>query len=289
MTAAIHISDTDSPRDHTRWRLSVAGTIQRVVSVTDRLPKTLRHCVKPALVIAEAIVLGLLRSADVDQMVSESYEQNQEFYDPRKYRLPHEERMIPVLKQEKPTGHLLDAFCGQGREAHLFAREGYTVSAIDRISWMIERAQHFAVEADFEATFTVAEFDTYCPGRQFDVVYTSCWMYSTVQGRDQRKTFLLRCAELCSDDGVIIVSYIANRESYAVAAARFVIARMVGIVTGGNWKTEYGERIYSGLFWHHLRKQTVDEETTLAGLETVSTIEGHGTDPTFLLLRKGTP
>ncbi len=286
MTAAIHISDTSAPRSSTRWRLRVARGIQRIVSAADRLPELLVYCAKPALVVAEALVLGVLRPADVDQMVSDSYEQNQDFYDPRKYRLPHEERLVPELKQEKPSGQLLDAFCGQGREAQLFAREGYTVSAIDRIPWMIVRAEQFAVEADFDATFTVADFATHCPERRFDVVYTSCWMYSTVQGREQRSRFLARCAELCADDGVIIVSYIADHESTVFTAARFLIARVIGLLSGGNRKTEYGERIYSGLFWHHLPTQTVDTELAQAQLKTVRIIDGCGTDPTFRVLRK---
>ena len=65
---------------------------------------------------------------------------------------------------------------------------------------------------------------------------------------------------------------------------RFVIARLVALITAGNLRTEFGERIYTGLFWHHLQNRTVQREVNAAGWKIVHTVAGSGMSPTFLFL-----
>lgn len=237
--------------------------------------------------VCEAISLGVMRRDEINEMVQRTYASRPNFYDPRRYQLPHEATMLPELTSLRGSCRLLDAFCGQGREAKLFADAGYVVTAIDQLGWMIDRAKDYAVETGFEARFLTADFGSFDPPQPFDVVYTSCWMYSTIQGADRRREFLEHCNRLCTDDGIVVLSYVSRNDGSALGAiARFAIAKSAALFTLGNLATEFGERIYTGLFWHHLSDADVRRETNAAGWRIVRVVEGVGMDPTFLFLQR---
>lgn len=234
---------------------------------------------------AEAIAVGLMRRSDVEELVTQTYHSRPEFYDPNRYELPYERGMLPTLQSLRPSGRLLDAFCGQGREAKLFAQSDYRVTAVDQLDWMIEAAEQYAALEGFEADFQVDDFDQMVVSRPFDVVYTSCWMYSTVQSRKRRQAFLSQCYRLCDREGIIVISHLGQSgDSVFGTRLRYLIAKLAAILTLGNFATEMGERIYTGLFWHHLDDATVDREIREAGLSVVDRIAGTGMEPTFLFL-----
>ncbi|QEG01372.1 bifunctional 3-demethylubiquinone-9 3-methyltransferase/ 2-octaprenyl-6-hydroxy phenol methylase [Stieleria maiorica] len=260
----------------------------RMASVADSLRarrRPLRWVTLPMAWMAESIAIGVMHRRDVAAMVRSTYASRPEFYDPRRYQLPHEARMLPRLLEHRDACGLLDAFCGQGREAKLFADAGYHVTAIDELDWMIRRAQRFRVDAGFSAEFFAQDFFTFDPDRSFDIVYTSCWMYSTIQGSDRRREFLDRCKRLCDENGLAVVSYVNQRaNSTAGAWLRFIIAKAAAVLTVGNVRSEFGERVYSGLFWHHLSDATVRREVESAGWQITETVAGTGMEPTFLFL-----
>lgn len=271
------------------WRLTVRRLLAGVASMVPRVPRPLRWLLSPVSIVCEGISVGILRAADVEQMVTQTYAGQPQFYDPRKYRLPHEQRLLPeLLPLAEPGSRLLDAFCGQGREAELFSRNGYVVTGIDQLDWMIDAAREFARESNFDAEYITADFNSYRTEQPFDVVYTSCWMYSTCQSAGRRMSFLRKCLELCSKDGVIVLSYVSeNADSRAATWLRFICARTAALLTFGNRKTERGERIYSGLFWHHLPELVVEQELQAANLATIIVIPAEGTQPTFRILQPG--
>lgn len=274
-------------RSRGSWRLKLRRILSGLASRIGRLPKPLSVPLRPVAVVLEGFSIGILRPADVDRMVAETYESQPRFYDPRRYRLPYEQRLLPELT--RLTGdrkRLLDAFCGQGREAELFARHGFDVTAIDRLDWMIDAARRYADEAGFTASFVAADFESFSGPPPFDVVYTSCWMYSTRQTAANRLHFLNRCRDLCARDGLVVISSVSDAgDSRLATVVRFLAARLAAVLTFGNLRTEPGERIYSGLFWHHLSDQTVSQETAAAGLATVCVIPGQQPEPTFRILR----
>ncbi|MEQ9406945.1 MAG: class I SAM-dependent methyltransferase [Fuerstiella sp.] len=202
--------------------------------------------------------------------------------------LPYDERILPQLDElAGPRRRMLDAFCGQGREAEVFARNGFEVTAIDQLPWMISAARQYAADTRFSATFLTADFHTYTTDTPFDVVYTSCWMYTTCQTSARRIAFLQQCRQLVADDGLIVMSYIAGDGDFRPAGIlRLCCARLAGLLTNGNRHVEFGERIYSGLFWHHLSEKQVLRETASTELETVRVIPGEGAEPTFRILRR---
>ncbi|MEO1614410.1 MAG: methyltransferase domain-containing protein [Planctomycetota bacterium] len=257
-------------------RLSGRGRVTRLVA-------------SPIANTLEAIALGVMHPKDVDQMVCQTYQSRPNFYDPHRYELTYEARLLPVLVEHRPKGKMLDAFCGQGREAKLFAEAGYDVVAIDRLQWMIDAAKRYAKESEFDAKFEAADFARYQPLEPFDITYTSCWMYSTVQGTAARASFLTRLKELTRQDGLAVVSYVSGRsDGRAGVLARWLISRVVGAIAFGNRDIERGERIYTGLFWHHLPDEVAEHEVRQSGWDIVDRVEGEQMEPTFLLLRRAT-
>lgn len=284
LTPTSKISDSPSREACSATRLRIGCGLLRISSFIHRSDSAFRKVLSPIALIAEGSAIGLMRPAEVDRMVRRSYEQQPGFYDPTKYRLPHEDRLIPVLKQRMPAGRLLDAFCGQGREARLFAEAGYDVTAIDHLQNMIDGARKYASDSGFDCQCLVADFHHYLPDSPFDVVYSSVWMYSTIQTSEARQKFLSQCCQCCRPGGLIVLSYISQRHSTA-DRLRCSVAKAAALVTAGNRETEQGERIYTGLFWHHLPEEQVENEIRLAGLQTVDTLPGEGTAPTFRILQ----
>ncbi|PAY20096.1 hypothetical protein CKO51_07525 [Rhodopirellula sp. SM50] len=286
-------TDAESTAATGSWRRTLGTGMNSAAERFRRRPGLAGWFLPAIAFLLEAISIGLMRRRDVADMVAKTYASRPEFYDPDRYQLPHESRMLPTLLKHRSSCRLLDAFCGQGREAKWFADAGYQVTAIDRLDWMIDRAKRYAVEAGFSADFIAEDFDTFDPPETFEVVYTSCWMYSTVQGVDRRREFLKQCDRLCSEDGLAVVSYVNQRASSKAGAwVRFCIAKSVAWLTAGNVRTEFGERIYTGLFWHHLSDATARREVDVAGWQIAEIIAGNGMDPTFLFLsrrRRETP
>ena len=266
------------------WRLKLCRLLTVAQKRLDHFSKVTGRLTS---LLTESTMVGLLKHENVEQLVSETYESKPQFYDPRTYQLPHEKRILPLIRLSAKGTRLLDAFCGQGREAELFARAGYRVTGVDRLSWMIQAARKYASEAGFEAQFAVQDFHRLNSQTQFDVVYTSCWMYSTVQSRSNRLRFLNQCSQLAKNDGLIVISIVdaSNSSSFGLTT-RFLISKFVGWLSGGNRNVEYGERIYSGLFWHHLSYATVLSEAAEVGLKIDNASRGNGIEPTFFLLRK---
>ena len=270
---------------HVRWRVRLGGHLAGLAGRLRGNPGFFSPVGVVMAMIAEAMAVGLMRRSDVEELVTQTYHSRPEFYDPNRYDLPYEESMLPALAKIKPQGRLLDAFCGQGREAKLFANAGYHVTAIDQLDWMIEAARQYATLEGFEAEFLVQDFDQMVVSDPFDVVYTSCWMYSTVQSRQRRQAFLTQCYRMCRSDGVIVLSHLGQSSGSVLGLRfRYAIAKITAFFTFGNLGTEQGERIYTGLFWHHLSDSTVEQEIDQAGMQIVERLPGTGMAPTFLFL-----
>lgn len=249
-----------------RWRLGGYRAATRLVELARRASNMMDVC-------AEGVSLGLLRPGDVERVVFDAYDAEPDFYDPASYRPPFETEEVAIARELRALAsgdRLLDAFCGQGREARTFSEHGFDVTAIDRLPVMVARAEHYAAKAGFLARFIVADFETYAPDSGFDVVYTSAWMYSTFQGRERRLRFLRRCRSLCAAGGLIVISYKTRLpEQRLHFRLRHALARTTSVLTQGNQAVELGDRLYYGLFWHHFDEAVVTEELSHAGLDTV--------------------
>ena len=286
MNAATQTSTNDAPTATRGPRIRLAQfAVDRLRSMEKRSSFS-QKVMTPFRICCEALVIGLLTSAEMDAVVQATYQSQPTFYDPTRYKLSHETRMLPGLKNlASPPCDLLDAFCGQGREAEIFADAGYKVTAIDRESWMIESAKKYSGDAGFDTDFQVANFATYNPGHRFAIVYTSLWMLSTFQGAERRQAMLAKCRELCLSDGIVVVSIVSAKNDRPWGrATRFALARIVAGVSRSGAGPEIGQRFYSGLFWHHLGEDVVQKDIESVGLEIVDSIEAEGLAPAFYFL-----
>ena len=251
------------------WRIAAYRTTMWIVELSRRFTTLLDS-------LFEAINLGLLRPGDIDGVVSRSYAEHADFYKPQDYRPPFadEESALAVDLRKRSTGtRLLDAFCGQGREARTFAEVGFDVTGIDRLPAMIDRARVYAESADFEANFIIADFDTFESETRFHVVYTSTWMFSTVQTVDRRRRFLIKCRDLCEPGGLVVISYkIRPTDQRIRYQMRHFIAKAISYLTFGNRSVEIGDRLYYGLFWHHFEEHALDAELSSLGLSPVQRV-----------------
>ena len=245
------------------WRVRGYRVLGGIDTLARSAADLVEHCV-------EGLRLGLLRPRDVERIVFDSYAAQPDFYDPSNYQPPFgmdELELAQELRALAPGNRLLDAFCGQGREARAFAEAGFDVVGIDRLQIMIDRATRYAEGVGFAAQFIVADFDSYQSESPFDVVYTSTWMYSTVQTRARRLEFLRQCRRLCAPGGLIVISYkTRSPEQRYRFLVKHVVARIAALLTRGNRSVELGDRLYYGLFWHHFDEDALNKELRDSGL-----------------------
>ena len=236
--------------------------------------------------LTSSVIVGLLRPTEMDDIVAEGYRQNVAFYDSRTYDRSHDSQLIGALQEHKTAGRLLDAFCGQGREAQLLADAGYTVTGLDNLQPMIDGARSLAAENGFEAEFILGDFQRFQPDQAFDVVYTSIWMYSTLQSRSRRIRFLQKCVELCRPDGVVVVSFDPRQNVAPVRMAEHMLVKTIAFLTGGNRHAEPDERFTTGgLFWQCHEESRVVRETQTVGMELLEIVHSDDNKLTALLLR----
>lgn len=239
----------------------------------------------------EAVAIGVLRRPDILEAVSQSYRAAPSFYDPDRYSLRIEEEILPLLEAAARGRRLLDLYAGQGREAEIFARAGYDVLGVEGIAEVAARAEARAKREGFPAEFIAADIETWEPSsKDWDVVYTSLWMYSCLPDRDARIVWLKRLAGFVSEEGVLVVSTMP-RSGGDAAQWRHRIAQFVARVTFNPRCPELGDRFDRGLFWHDFSHEEALDELHAAAL-TVVTMHDHRSDHappcTFYLLRAQT-
>ena len=262
-------------------------TARRMLKFSRRLKRSRLRV--PAAVI-RAAALGVLRSQDLDAFVSETYSSDADFYHPDIRQDIYEQRIVSVLRMHTRGDRLLDAFCGQGREARILAEVGFKVTGIDCLSEMIEGARNYAKRNRVDAEFLVADFNAFEDplGEGFDIVYTSAWMFSTCPTIQRRQEFLNKCASLCKPGGIIVISY--ESPSSSSPLQEFILdltARLSSIVTRGYRNFENGDRLgEAGLFWHLFSKREALKEVAAAELEVLHADESADGLLDFLLLTR---
>jgi len=124
-----------------------------------------------------SLLLGMLRSEDMKRVTLASYEQSSEYNQDRL-----EDALIEPIGAHAPGRRMLDLGCGNGREAEIFTRNGYTVTGVDYSERSIALARDYFRKRDLEARFIAGDFQNLALGEQFDVIYFSPWTYSFIPG-----------------------------------------------------------------------------------------------------------
>lgn len=76
---------------------------------------------------------------------------------------PAYEKFIPLVK---PTGHILDAGCGSGRDSKYFKNQGFTVTALDASEALVAIASQKIGQSVLHATFSDIDW-----GSEFDGIW----------------------------------------------------------------------------------------------------------------------
>lgn len=78
-------------------------------------------------------------------------------------------RLMPPVKPLR----LLDAGCGEGKDAVFFARNGYIVSAFDLAESGLNKGRELAEHCGVRVDFFRADLNDYLPDDRFDIVFSS--------------------------------------------------------------------------------------------------------------------
>ena len=270
-------------RGASAWRMGLAVRAHVLSQPFDWL-------LRAARIVASALPIGLLRRADIDEVVHRAYAEAPDFYDPDTYPIRYEEQLLPILVNtigSMQGRRLLDLYCGHGREAEIFARAGFQVLGVDAQPAVIERARTYAQESGFDAEFIHANVDEWRPdANDWDVVYTSLWMYSTIPDRDARYAWLRRLWDWVAPGGCLVISVTPGSDG-AGTTLRHAVARAVGLLTLNSRRPEKGDRFHTGLFWHDFTDAGLREELHAAGLAVVESLPiDTGTRCHFYVLRR---
>src|ERR1700688_2925803 len=90
------------------------------------LARTLLRLMRGLESALNSFLLGLLRPEDLKGVTLSAYEQSSEYNQDRL-----EETLLEPLATLTPDRRMLDLCCGTGREAEIFARNGYQITGVD--------------------------------------------------------------------------------------------------------------------------------------------------------------
>jgi len=275
--------------DTARASVAVSGWRMAAARATRHLTRPAEMLLNLGVLLREALPIGLLHRHEIEQLVWESYRNEPDFYDARRPSLRFEDELLPLLERHARGRDLLDLYCGHGREAEIFARAGYHVTGVDAQPESVEAARGHARGQGFEARFVEGDIDVWEPPRRdWDVVYTSLWMYSTVPDRASRLTWLRRLGGWIAADGVMIVS-VTPRTSSRGPALRHALARTVAAMTFNGRTPELGDRFRTELFWHDFTTEEVRAELAAAELELLDSHAVEGNTPCVFHVVRAAP
>lgn len=273
-----------SHSEPSKWRIRLATAVR----FTARLFESSARLVR---LVAGGITVGLLGQSEIKKVVFDSYAKAPDYYHPEKYKIRYEEEFLDTLESHVGGSRtmpprLLDLYCGHGREAEIFSNTGYSVTAVDLLPEVIDRARRYAADNGFEADFVVANIDSWePPSRDWDVVYTSLWMYSTVPDRAARIDWVRRLASWAQPNGVFVLS-VRIRSGGRGEALRYAVARAISAITFSDRSPELGDRFDGSLFWHDFASDEAEQELATAGLRVVDRFDvGGGAPCAFLMVR----
>jgi len=80
--------------------------------------------------------------------------------------------VIDIIPPSRPL-KLLDAGCGEGRDAVYFATRGYSVTGFDTSPFGIEKARRLADKSKVEVEFFIADINEFRLAETFDIIFST--------------------------------------------------------------------------------------------------------------------
>ena len=118
---------------------------------------------------------------------------------------PYPEFVEFVREQGRKDGTALDLGCGQGRDALMLARHGYTVTGVDASRVGVEQMLARAHSEDLAVTGVVADIFAYAPPATYDLIVLDSMLHFEKADRAQELALLDRAAQHLRPDGYLCI------------------------------------------------------------------------------------
>jgi SAM-dependent methyltransferase len=171
----------------------------------------------------------------------------------------------PVVRDLVTTGQVngdvLDAGCGLGQNAVLFAEHGHHVTAFDAAPNALERGRRLAAEHGVDVSFQLADA-TDLPdfGREFDTIVDSA-LYHCLN-EPQRRDYVRALRERAKPGGVLHLLCFSDARPAVSPAAHHISEAELREVFATGWELE------------HLRAATIVTSLTRTAIERIAAASG---------------
>jgi SAM-dependent methyltransferase len=160
------------------------------------------------------------------------------------------------------SGRILLLALGGGREAIYFAKMGFSVTGVDFIPEMVERAKKNALRNNVKLEGLVQNIDDLeLPVKQFDVAWLSAAMYSSIPTRGRRIRMLKRVHKVLKPAGYFACQFCWNNDS-SIPGKVNSRRKLIAWLTNGNHYFEIGDMLWGNVEFIHVfssRKKILDE------------------------------
>lgn len=178
---------------------------------------------------------------------------------------PHEKQLLSKIPIQK--GNLLLLGVGGGREAIPLARLGFSVTGVDFVPGMVENAKINAKKAGVSIKGLVQELSNLnLKAREYDVVWLSAAMYSSVPGRINRRKMLKRIGESLKPGGFFACQFQWDDRSKKSKFGE-LIKKITAYLTLGNLHYEWGDQLWGSKEFIHAfsSRETLQSEFIQGG------------------------
>jgi SAM-dependent methyltransferase len=140
---------------------------------------------------------------------------------------------------------------GGGREAIVFARDGWEVTALDVSEGMLTQARAAASACGIALRTVQSDLATFAaPDSTYDAVWTSMFLYSLVLNRARRVRMLRQIRRALTPAGCLVVSFHYDPEA-RVGAGSNRLRRVVARLTAGNTGYQNGDILFGTIEFRH--------------------------------------
>jgi len=198
---------------------------------------------------------------------------------------PGENELFHELKHK--SGKLLLLGLGGGREAIFLARSGFHVTGVDFVKEMVDGAVVNALQRNVQIKGEVQEISRLdFPAGNFEVVWFSCSIYSSIPGKKARVMMLRRVGRLLAPTGQVACFFYWN-PSVRQGGIRWAVGRALAWITLGNFSCEKGDILKNNQEFLHAfsDQEDVRAEFTSAGFEVLRFIFPEASHNACALLR----
>lgn len=176
----------------------------------------------------------------------------------------------------KPGDRVLAAGCGTGREMIALLEQGFDVEGVDVAPGCVQLAKRALAQRGLAAEVHACAVDDLPPLKPFDVVILLTQLYSLMPQTTARLRTLRRVAKLLNPGGRVLLSYI-ERAGRPPHPGLVRISRLVGALTGADWRPEYGDVLITSrsgrvfdYFEHRFLPEEIEAEARAAGLRVLA-------------------